>query len=165
MHAAHQQWVSAKEKKNPPPKKQTSITKFGTTMNANLADEILIQEIEAICARFEPIERLFDHFVVGILVRRWGSVIIKYLPTHATIFQYVERIDRATTRQITEYLQKTHGTCSLAVDGVTINGTSLLLYALSKGDLTLFTKATKLGSLVHVRDAEVSDCIKKLEDI
>jgi hypothetical protein len=53
----------------------------------------------------------------------------------------------------------------MAVDGVTVNGSSLLLYTVSKGDMSLFTNATKLGSLVHVKEAEIDDCVAKLERV
>ena len=84
--------------------------------------------------------------------------------TIETIFnEFIVHMDVELTEEIGKILQRLDGDAALAVDGVTINRRSYLLYTLSKGSKAIFLKSSHLGELVHATDAEVADIVKTLE--
>jgi len=76
----------------------------------------------------------------------------------------VVEIDNDASVQITELLISVIGGGTLAVDSVTIGGTSYLLYTYSKGSHLIFLCSTCLRNQVHVSASEKMDIFKKIEE-
>jgi len=73
-------------------------------------------------------------------------------------------IDRDASEKITDLMQKLTGGGMLAVDSVTVMGTSYLLYTYSKGSYSIFLRSTCLRDEVHVSESEKADIVKKIEE-
>ncbi len=142
------------------------MTDFGKTVNNETAYDTIRMSVETVLARFEPISHIQDPFFRRELHQRWSDPILKHIPGHTnTVFEcYVMPINEDTTRQIAMILRKTAGGGTLAVDSVTISGTSYLMYTYSKGSSSIFLKMTTLRDQVHVTDAEVNDALQRMED-
>jgi len=142
------------------------MTDFGKTVNNETAYDTIRMSVETVLARFEPISHIQDPFFRRELHQRWSDPILKHIPGHTnTVFEcYVMPINEDTTRQIAMILRKTAGGGTLAVDSVTISGTSYLMYTYSKGSSSIFLKMMMLRDQVHVTDAEVNDALQRMED-
>jgi len=142
------------------------ITSYGVVLNAESATNAIRCSIETILARYEPISRVHDPFFHNELAQCWGSPILKYIPASLkTIFEkYIAAIDDDTFKQITELLQSVIGGSTLAVDSVTVGGTSYFLYTYSKGSHSIFLHSTCLHDQVHISEKEKEDILKKVEE-
>ena len=134
-----------------------------SVMTQETADKIIMAQVEASLIRFEPPARICDPNVLTALAAACGSGIMTYMPSAPTIFDtYVTRIDKFTKEYMTNYMKRTSGNITIAFDGVTVLGSSHILYTCSKGELSMFVKLSQLGSDVHVSEKEVTDCVDQL---
>lgn len=139
---------------------------FGQPMNQERADAYIRADIEAICVRFELLERLQDPFVIASMIQKVPGI-GPYLPSDSSMVyhNYVVAIDKQTTQDIQAMLKRVQGNLTVSVDGVTVLGTSWLLYTAAKGTVALFIKATQLGDLVHVSEGEVKDGVQTITGV
>jgi hypothetical protein len=165
LREMHARKSGAEKKADPRTFLQTAVTSFGSVMNKDRAECIIRAEVEAILARFEPISRILDPIVQSSLSAAHGPALLQYIPSDAsTLFSgYVIPIDAEVTANINVLMTSVPGSLNMAVDGITIQGQSHLLYMVSKGSISLFEKCSQLGDSVHVTDAEANDGVEKLE--
>ena len=136
---------------------QSSMLQFGHIVN----------EVTANCKQGNhKVRRKDDPFFQDEMVSRWGKAILRHLPNHHdTVYKrFVLPIDRNCREELKQMLHKIQGGLTIAADGgVTANGTSTILYTVSKGPVTMFCRATRLRNEAHVADAEVEDMVDFME--
>ena len=144
---------------------QSSMLQFGHIVNKVTANKAITKSVETMLARFEPLNRVSDPFFQDEMVSRWGKAILRHLPNHHdTVYKrFVLPIDRNCREELKQMLHKIQGGLTIAADGVTANGTSTILYTVSKGPVTMFCRATRLRNKAHVADAEVEDMVDFME--
>ena len=144
---------------------QSSMLQFGHIVNEVTANKAITKSVETMLARFEPLNRVSDPFFQDEMVSRWGKAILRHLPNHQdTVYKrFVLPIDRNCREELKQMLHKIQGGLTIAADGVTANGTSTILYTVSKGPVTMFCRATRLRNEAHVADAEVEDMVDFME--
>ena len=117
-------------------------------------------------ARFEPLSRMLDPFVVSSMIIK-NPAIGPYLPqTLETLyFGYAVPIDTSCTAQVVEKFNRIPGLTTVAADAVTVNRRSCMLYSTRKGDVSLFETMSQLKSKVHNTEAEIEDACVRLRQI
>jgi len=127
------------------PRIQSSLKNIVTTLTPETANRILCIEIEQILYRFEPLSRLLCPMTQRRLSHFHGSRISRYIPStmQELYSRFVIPIDHLASKLLRDMLQRMPGTTTMAVDGVTANGRSHLLYTASKGDVSVFVKLSQ----------------------
>ena len=145
--------------------RQGRVTEWGEVMTEERATKVIKANLEAIVYRFEPPNRLDDPFVRAALILA-NPGIEQWLKQDVTsYYPLIEEIDTDTSVQIVDQFDRILGLMTLAVDGVTVNGKSHLLYTLSKGIHAIFEKLQHLLDQVHVTGAEVDDCLQTIDAV
>jgi hypothetical protein len=125
------------------------------------------RELEVVLTRFEPLNRFNDQVFHNKLVQEYGAAILSLIPktTGSWFDQYIIPMDATVRKSISDQMSSLSGTMSVEVDGVTVNGSSLLLYTILKGHISLFHSLSDLEDEVHVTEMEIENGVSKIYEI
>ena len=135
-------------------------------MSKSEGECIIRAEVEAMVARGDTLDRFEDPYVKASLLMRHPAL-AKFIPgDRKTVFtKYVVETDTYSLLEIVSLFGFVPGLLSVALDSVTVNKRSHILYTVAKGPLAMFWTKADLGVVAHASEAEIEHAFTTCKQI
>jgi len=143
---------------------QQKISDFGEMMTKELAVSIQRKTVESRLVRLEDFQCFDCEFHIADVLNMRPALAPYLISTDTALTQIVPAIDRDTLKEMDKMGSSALGDVSFAIDGVTANSRSYLLFTKMMGCITQFVGMTQLGSNVHVTSAEVVETARRITE-